>query len=162
MQTSWNIVLFGAELSFAHQNERSFEFEVDTRNMSIYAQKLVSILIVREVVKAFEKKEKPLSVSELAEKLKLPIRLVTDLVYKLFDAGVLAELETDSKDDTVVMPAYDINKMTLGDVIYQIEHAGYSETILGRTNAADLIRAKFDTFERMIYESQRNSLLKDI
>ncbi|MBZ4677046.1 MAG: hypothetical protein JG782_1666 [Anaerophaga sp.] len=162
MQASWNIVLFGAELTFAHQNERSFEFEVDTRNMSIYAQKLVSILIVREVVKAFAKKEKPLSVSELAEKLKLPIRLVTDLVYKLFDAGVLAELETDSKDDMVVMPAYDINKMTISDILHQIEHTGYSETILERTNAAELIRTKFDGFERIVYESPGNCLLKDI
>ncbi|MGQ1890508.1 YihY/virulence factor BrkB family protein [Thermophagus sp. OGC60D27] len=162
MQTSWNIVLFGAELAFAHQNERSFEFEVDTKKMSIYAQKLVSILMVREVVKAFALKEKPFSVSDLAEKLKLPIRLVNDLVYKLFDCGVLVEIGADSKDDIVVLPAYDISKMTIANVLHQIEHTGYSETILERTDAVDLVSTRFDGFEKIMASSPDNILLKDI
>ena len=162
MQTSWNIVLFGAELAFAHQNERSFEFEVDTKNMSIYAQKLVSILIVREVVKAFVLKEKPYSVIFLSEKLKLPIRLVTDLVYRLFECGVLVEVGSDSKDDISVLPAYDINQMTISNVLHQIEHTGYSETILERTGTVDLISSRFDGFEKVISSSPDDILLKDI
>jgi membrane protein len=162
MQTSWNIVLFGAELAFAHQNERHFEFEVDTRNMSIYAQKLVSILIVREVVKAFERQENPLTVSTLAEKLKLPIRLVIDLIYKLFEAGILIDVGSDSKDDIKVIPAYDIHKMTLANVLYQIEHCGYSETILEKTDAVNLIKKRFERFERIIVDSPSNIHLKDI
>ncbi|WP_462317409.1 YihY/virulence factor BrkB family protein [Marinilabilia sp.] len=162
MQVSWMIVLFGAELAFAHQNEKSFEFEVDTRNMSVYTHKLVSLLIVREVVQSFEKKEAPLSVSQIAENLRLPIRLVTDLVFKLFDAEVLAEVDNDSKDDIVILPAYDINKMNVIDVIHRIEHSGYSETILEKTDAVNLVRKKIDHYEQVLSGLPENQLLRDL
>jgi membrane protein len=162
MQTSWMIVLFGAELSFAFQNEKSFEFEVDTRNMSVYTHKLVSILIVREVSKVFEKGEKPKSVFHLSRDLQLPIRLITDLAYNLIEAGVLVEVETDSNDDTVILPAYDINKMNIIDVLHRIEHFGSSEAILGKTQAASLIRSKLNNFEKILKETPENKLLKDL
>jgi membrane protein len=161
MQTSWMIVLFGAELSFALQNEKSFEFEVDTRNMSVYAHKLASILIVREVSIVFERGEKPKSVFQLSRDLQLPIRLVTDLVYNLIYAGVLAEVETNSNGDTVILPAYDINKMNIIDVLHRIEHLGSSETIFGKTKAASLIRSKLDNFEKILKGTSENKLLKD-
>ncbi|PWE00740.1 YhjD/YihY/BrkB family envelope integrity protein [Marinilabilia rubra] len=162
MQASWMIVLFGAELAFAHQNEKSFEFEVDTRNMSVYTHKLVSILIVREVVKEFEKGKAHLSVSEIAERLRLPIRLVTDLVYSLFEAGILAEVDNDSKDDIILLPAYDINKMNVVDVMHRIEHTGYSETILEKTDEANLVRKKIDHYEQVLSGLPENQLLKDL
>jgi len=161
MQTSWMIVLFGAELAFAHQNERSFEFEVDTRNMSLYTQKLVSILLVREIDKVFEKGEKPLSVNNLSVRLKLPIRLTKDLVYKLIEAGVLIEAGNDAEEN-VVLPAFDINKMDIATILYRLEHVGYSETILERTEDADLVRAKIDHFENMFAKLPENELLKNI
>jgi membrane protein len=162
MQTSWMIVLFGAELSFAFQNEKSFEFEVDTRNMSNYTHKLVSLLIVQTVVKAFDKGEKLLSVEHLAEHLRLPVRLVKDLVYKLFEAGILVEVEGDSKDDIVLLPAYDINKMDLVGVLQRLENTGYSETIIGRSESVGIIKEKVDTFDQMLKQSPQNLLLKDL
>lgn len=162
MQTSWMIVFFGAELSFAFQNEKSFEFEVDTRNMSNYTHKLVSLLIVKYVVTAFDRGEKSHSVNELAENLRLPIRLVTDLVYKLFEAGILVEVEGDSKEDTVLLPGYDINKMDVVGVLHRLENTGYSETIIGRSASVGVIKEKIDIFEKMLAESDENSLLKEL
>lgn len=160
-QLSWIIVLFGAELSFAYQNERSFEFDVDTRNMSVYAQKLVSLLIVREVNHAFDKGAKPLSVAQIAENLKLPIRLTTDLVYKMMGADILVEVNTDSKEDTVILPAFDINKMDIAGIIKKLEHAGYSETILDQSRSVELVREKIDYYEEVVAKLPENKLLKD-
>jgi membrane protein len=162
MQSSWMIVLFGSELAFAHQNERSFEFEVDTRNMSLYAQKLVSILIIRAVDKSFERGDKPFSVYKLAEQLKLPIRLVKDLVYKLIEAGILVEMNNDSKEETAVLPAFDINKMDLASILIRIEHHGYSETILSDSEEVRIVRAKIDHYEKVLSRLPENVLLKDI
>jgi membrane protein len=162
MQTSWMIVLFGAELSFAFQNEKSFEFEVDTRNMSNYTQRIVSLLIVKDVVKAFDKGDELRSVGKLASDLRLPIRLVTDLVYKLFEAGVLVEVEGDSKDDMVVLPAFDINKMDVVGVLHRLDNAGYSETIIGKSESAEAIKGKMDFYEKMLANSPENDLVKDL
>ena len=162
MQASWMIVLFGAELAFAHQNEKSFEFEVDTRNMSVYTNKLVSVLIVREVVKAFHNGEDPRSVSQISENLRLPIRLVNDLVYNLIQAGILAEVDNDSKEDTIILPAFDINKMDIIGVLHRIEHNGYSETILEKTDAVSLVRDKIDHFEGILGKLPENQLIKNL
>ncbi|MFW5754442.1 MAG: YihY/virulence factor BrkB family protein [Marinilabiliaceae bacterium] len=160
MQLSWMVVLFGAELSFAHQNEKSFEFEVDTKNVSSYARKIVSILIVREVDRIFDKGEPPLSVSGLSQRLKIPYRLVTDLVYQLIEAGILVEVNT-GHDDVVVQPAYDINKMDLAAVLNKLEHTGYSETILGSSEYVKEVRDKIDRYEEMIAQMPENKLVKD-
>ncbi len=162
MQTSWMIVLFGAELSFAHQNERSFEFEEDTRNMSLYAQKLACILLVREVNKAFDMGEKPYSVSDLSQRLKLPIRLSNDLVYKLIDAGVLLSVSDDSKDETLVLPAFDINKMDVAGILKRLEHTGYSETLFIQSDAVTAVRGVIDHYETVISSLPENKLVKDI
>ncbi|MGM0377296.1 MAG: YihY/virulence factor BrkB family protein [Bacteroidota bacterium] len=160
MQISWMIVLFGAELAFAHQNEKSFEFEVDTKNISPYARKLVSILIVREVNRAFDRGDPPLSVAVLSQRLKIPFRLVTDLVYNLIEAGILIEVNTDG-EEVAVQPAYDINKMDLAGVLNRIEHTGYSETILESTEQVKEVRDKIDKYEEMVSQMPENKLLKD-
>ncbi|MFO8002373.1 MAG: YihY/virulence factor BrkB family protein [Marinilabilia sp.] len=161
MQFSWMIVLFGAELAFAHQNEKSFEFEVDTKNISAYALKLVSVLIIREIDRNFDRGEKPLSVAELSERLKIPFRLVTDLSYRLVEAGILVEVNTGN-EEIVLQPAYDIHKMDLAGVLRKIEHTGYSETILENTEEVQNVREKIDRYEEVMAQLPENKLLKDI
>ena len=160
MQFSWMIVMFGAELAFAHQNEKSFEFEVDTKNISPYARKLVSILIVREVDRVFDRGESPLSVASISQRLKIPFRLVTDMVYKLMEAGILVEVNA-GREEVVVQPAYDINKMDLAGVLKRIEHTGYSETILGNSELVKEVRDKIDRYEEIVSQMPENKLLKD-
>ena len=45
MQASWLIVLLGAEISFAMQNVSSFEFETDTKNISVEYKRVVALLV---------------------------------------------------------------------------------------------------------------------
>ncbi|MFA6426205.1 MAG: YihY/virulence factor BrkB family protein, partial [Phycisphaerae bacterium] len=61
MQISWLIVLFGAELSFAHQNVDTYEFEQDCLTASNSFKKLTALLITQLLVKRFCGKEQPLS-----------------------------------------------------------------------------------------------------
>ena len=46
LQISWTICLFGAELTYAGQNIRSFSFDQDTRNISRRYRDFISILIM--------------------------------------------------------------------------------------------------------------------
>jgi len=53
LQLSWLIVLFGAELSFAHQNVDTYEFEPDSLNISDHFKKLLSLQTCHVLVKNF-------------------------------------------------------------------------------------------------------------
>ena len=53
MQTSWEILLFGGELSFAYQNIRKFEFEKTAGEMSLEYRKKALLVIMHQIVKHF-------------------------------------------------------------------------------------------------------------
>jgi membrane protein len=67
LQISWTICLFGAELTYAGQNIRSFSFDQDTRNISRRYRDFISILIMSLIAKRFEKNEPPYTAAEISE-----------------------------------------------------------------------------------------------
>ena len=66
LQISWTICLFGAELTYAGQNIRSFSFDQDTRNISRRYRDFISILIMSLIAKRFEKNEPPYTAEEIS------------------------------------------------------------------------------------------------
>src|SRR5690554_7024413 len=79
MHSSWLVVLLGAELSYAHQNEKSYEYETDTQRISHDYRKLVSLLVVKNVVDAFKLQKRARSeehTSELQSRPHLVCRLL--------------------------------------------------------------------------------------
>ena len=73
LQISWTICLFGAELTYAGQNIRSFSFDQDTRNISRRYRDFISILIMSLIAKRFEKNEPPYTAAEISEEHQIPI-----------------------------------------------------------------------------------------
>ena len=53
LQLSWLIVLFGAEVSFAHQNVAAYEFAADCASLSHRFKRTVALFITHHCVKAF-------------------------------------------------------------------------------------------------------------
>ena len=59
LQISWFIILFGAEVSFAHQNVETYEFEPDCLSASRSFKTLLSLFITQRLVHRFCDGEKP-------------------------------------------------------------------------------------------------------
>jgi membrane protein len=91
LNTSWMIVLFGAELAYAAQNVRNYEYEYDSNNISSFYKKQVLVYIVHFSVKKFENEEQPPTLEEITSNLKLPIRLVKQSLRLLIESKVLSE-----------------------------------------------------------------------
>ena len=72
LQISWTICLFGAELTYAGQNIRSFSFDQDTRNISRRYRDFISILIMSLIAKRFEKNEPPYTAAEISKSIRFP------------------------------------------------------------------------------------------
>lgn len=162
MQTSWLIVLFGAELSFAHQNVDTYEFEQDCLSASNSFKKLTALLATQLIVKRFCGKEQPLSDIKISRTLEIPIRLVRQVIFELVEAGVLSEIKTANEKEAVYQPAVDVEKLTIQYVTDAIEQRGNSDIPVEKTPELDKLIACLNTLAGDIQKSPANALLKNL
>jgi membrane protein len=83
MQVSWLIVLFGAEIAFAHQNVETYEFEQDCLTVSHSFKRLLSLWVLHRLIKNFLVGEKPWDASRISHELETPSRLVNQILHDL-------------------------------------------------------------------------------
>ena len=163
MQASWLIVLFGAELSFAHQNEQSFEFESDAKNVSIFYRRLVSLLIVKEIVDFFKNQQQAPTLSEISVSLKLPVRLVSEVIYKLEEAQIVIQVGAEGTPREVsYVPAFAIDKMSVNCVIEKLEKYGTSNLHFEETSNYIAIKEVLDSIDQQRLNMKENVLLRDL
>jgi membrane protein len=125
----WQIVLFGAELSFAYQNIDSYEDEImEQENINHLNFTTLTIYVLKNITDVFEAGDPPKLVSRLSEELGLSIRSLNVIIKALIKCGLILEVNTAHKDDAYV-PAMDINKITLKLVLKKLENLGGNITL---------------------------------
>jgi len=162
MQISWLVVLFGAELSFAHQNVETYEFEPDCRSVSHRNKILLALAITHLVVSKFCRGEKPADATEISHKLDIPIRLIREILFELAESNVLSEIKTDDEKQILYQPARDVEGITLQNVINSLEKSGSSEPHIGQTEYIDKIQNSLNAFEQTLQTSADNILIKNL
>jgi membrane protein len=123
-QTSWLILLFGAELSFAAQNVQHYEYGAGAQSLSMRERKLLSLLVVQRIVKNFAAGSKPMGSSEIATALGISVRVTRDILFGLTQCGVVNETITDDPKVNAYQPAMDIHAITAGCVLERVEARG--------------------------------------
>jgi len=98
LQTSWNLVLFGCEISFASQNYHRFAFEGSINKLSISFRKKLGLYLLIQIYNNFEKGEIT-SKEKLVEKLQLPGRLINKVADDLIKAKLIVEVELDDESE---------------------------------------------------------------
>jgi membrane protein len=162
LQLSWRIVLFGAEVSFAHQNVDTYEFEPDCLNVSHSFRKLITLRVVNLLVKNFAKGKKPLSAADISHELEIPVRLLRDILSELLKAEIASEVKTE--DDKVVAynPGCDINLVTINYVLHKLDETGSADIPVLQTEELSKISNSLKAFGGLVEKSPDNLLLKDI
>jgi len=162
LQISWLIVLFGGEISFSHQNVEKYEFETDTVNISFYFKKILSLLVANLVVKIFSRGEKPLTASEISKTLKIPIRLVREIIYEFVDANIFSETISGIPREHAYQPAQDINRLSIQYILEALEKRGSTKIAVAKTSEVKSITEAMNSFKEILSESPENKLIKDI
>lgn len=162
LQVSWLILLYGAEVVFAHQNVVTYEFEPDCLNASNAFKRLVTLAVAHLCVKTFRDGDPPLTAAEICEKLETPIRLVNLSIYDLVEANVLSEVTGENDKALAYQPALDIEQLTLQKVIDRLDHTGLSEIPLVQSEAVEKISTSLDGLRDSLVNSPKNVLLKDL
>jgi YihY family inner membrane protein len=126
---SWVILLYGALLSFAYQNERTFAMEQYTDQASYAYKEAVAVRAVVEMTRRFRKGQPPLSVQEMGEEWNVPVRLLNELMDELTEAGLISPTGTEP---VRYQPGRAPDTMQVSDVVRVVREAGMDCSALRR------------------------------
>jgi len=161
LQMSWLIVLFGAEISYAHQNRTHYEFEPASHQISHAMKNLLSLQVAHLLVQNFSNAKKPLTDFQIASILDMPLRLIQIVTESLVNAHILSETGSDFKEETAYQPALDIDRLTIGYVIEALESKGDDRITLPQTKVSETLQTALQQFTTAIEAHPANKRLKD-
>ena len=162
LQYSWLTILLGAELAFANQNVSNYEFEAEALGMSNYHKKAISLIIMNIVIKKFAAGENPVSAPDIAIKLKVPIRLVRELLRTLNEVNLVSEVAKNGKKEQLYQPALDIGKITVSYVLSKVEKHGVKQVFLDHNHDYEKVIKMIEKFDDLVVKSNSNILVKDL
>jgi len=160
MQVSWFVVLFGAEISFAHQNVHLYEFEPDCRKVSLSFKKLISLRITQVLVKNFSQGKSPLTAASIAQAVEMPMLLVHEILLELVESGIISGITIHEHEGTAYQPARDTDNLTIQYVIDALEKRGVDAIPALHTPEIEILSESLKVFNDSIAKSPANKLLK--
>ncbi|MDR1897483.1 MAG: YihY/virulence factor BrkB family protein [Prevotellaceae bacterium] len=126
---AWQIVLLGAELSFAYQNIDNYDHKsLDRGNISYRNFTIFAVYVLKNIIMTFKAGEAPKPVSKLSEELGLSVRSLNIVIEALCSCGLTLPVSTENKDNAYV-PSMDINRITLEMVLNKISTSGSVMTL---------------------------------
>jgi membrane protein len=162
IQMSWLIVLFGAEISFAHQNVETYEFERDCLQASHSFKRLASLRIAHLLIKNFSYGKEPLTASQISRESDIPIRLVNEILDELVSSGIISGIKPEDRRDILYQPAKDTAILSIKYVIDTLEQHGSDNIPIAKSEGLKKIAESLKTFSDIIESSPANILLKNI
>jgi len=162
MQIGWLIVLFGAEIAFAHQNVETYEFEQECLTVSHAFKRLLSLRILHLIVRDFWLGGKPYTSRQIAHDLEIPIRLVNEILFELVASGLASEVKADEGRGIAYEPARDPDTMTIKNVVDMLEQHGSVDIPVAQTDELRQLSESLKTFGDLIEKSEANRKLKEI
>lgn len=162
LQLSWLVVLFGAEVSFAHQNVDTYEFEPDCLAVSSSFKSLLALLVTHRIIKAFCNGEEPWTSARLSHELEIPVRLVRQILHDLVQARVVAERATEDASESAYQPARGVGTLTVRSVMEALEQNGTRDIPVARSEDMKKLNGLLGSFSDQLRESETNLLLKDL
>jgi len=118
---SWLILLFGALLTYAYQNEKTFAIERLAAGASHAYREALAVRAIIEMAGRFRRGAPALSVVEAAESWNVPSRLLSDTLDCLVRKNLVAECATEPVS---YQPARAPETIRIIDVLRAVKEAG--------------------------------------
>jgi membrane protein len=162
LQSSWSVVLLGAEISFANQNISRYEMESEALNISNYQKRALVLMIMHLIIRNFTLGEKPISAEYIAVNLKIPVRLARDILQDLSSANLVSVIHMNEEKERLYQPAIDINRLTVSFVFSRLDKKGIEQIMVIRNKDYEKIITMLEKFDKLVAKSDSNILIKDL
>lgn len=165
MQTSWEILLLGGELSFAYQNEKRFEEERQSLMSSHDCRRKLMVGIMTIVVEWIRNGKGAIPEAELRNRMEIPTRILSNLIFSLTRSGLLGEVRISNKEyDVAYVPTRDISTLRVYDVIEAVENEGlnFEQVEMERSTQIVTCAESIDKIKAQAKESEDNKLIIEL
>lgn len=162
LQSSWSVVLLGAEITFANQNISRYEMESEALNISNYQKRALTLMMMHMIIKNFQLGEKPISAEYIAANLKVPVRLARDVLQDLSSANLVSIIHENEAKERLYQPALDINRLTVSYVFNRLDKKGVEQIMVIRNKDYEKIISMLEKFDKLVSKSDANILIKDL
>lgn len=149
LQLSWVLLLFGAELSYAHQMADEYEYEGPIERISLHTRRLVSLWVAYLAVQ-----EGFLTLEALAKRHQIPKGLGKQVLNDLAQAKILA------KGKNGFIPAAKLSEMRLSECMEALEMQGEGRLPFMHPDA--FFEKALAEFQKTIESHPKNVRLKDV
>ncbi len=158
---NWVLLLMGSKIAFVLQNITAHD--LSDRNLNINARSfyLIALHIMRLCIHNYQALKPPIFSRELADKLQLSLSLTHHILNKLCQANLLTAVAKPGALDYGYQPAIPTERLTLYQVICQLEELGESIDLSYDPNL-DPIYQSLEAFNKLIQQSDKNSLIRDL
>lgn len=153
--TCW-LLLIGAELAFAIQNNDLFAYERDIENMSRRYKDYVMLYLLSVIVRRFEQSTSPQTAKQMAEDNQLPIRLVQQLLSRLEETSIVRRVYVEKEEEEAFVPAMDTRMITVEMVIGRISAQGTEEFL---QHTPQEMQAFWQSYLQMIESNPSDDIL---
>lgn len=157
--TGWCIVLFGAELSFSYQNEKTFAMEKLAKDTSYAYREALALRVMIEVAYRFDKGLPNISVEKVAQQWNVPTRLLNEILDKLEQHGLLQACATEP---VTYQPARSITRITLAEIIRAIRESGHDPSDLKKDAVLSVLLQEIDMTKKETLNKDLNTVLTQL
>jgi membrane protein len=137
--SSWLVLLFGAELAFAYQNEKTFAMERLAEGASYAYREALGFWTMIELGKRFDAGQPSLSAEEAAKLWNVPLRLLNDTLSLLEDAHLVVRSATNPP---TYQPGRSLDRITVEEVGACFRESGRDPSALRQSPVLIAVLAK--------------------
>ena len=162
IQYTWFVLLFGAELTFAHQNVDHYELESDISNISDRYKRVIALMIASHVVKNFNEGKQALTAIEIASKLDLPVRLARTVINEFTETGIFNEVKLPLDKEIGYQPGISDSKLTVKFIIDKLDQKGVNLLPIDDSKEFATVNRLMQDMDDVLNTTKGNTLVKDL
>ncbi|MDD4735929.1 MAG: YhjD/YihY/BrkB family envelope integrity protein [Kiritimatiellae bacterium] len=157
MYISWVIVLLGAKLAFAFQNESTIHIEQYSEGASLESRVSIALAVLGRCGDALQGDQPPFDTAEFAEQRKVPVRLLNEVCGQLVDTGWLTERAEQSGSYALLRAP---ERIKIKDIFYTILRHGSSPKQLGIDHLSASVERTLQQFDQGMAEALKEETLE--
>ena len=121
---SWMIVLFGVELTYAVQNIGTMRQELGTDKVNFACRQRLALTVLMLTGESFYRGEPPWSRERIGEDLKLPPRVISELLNDMVRLNLMAVLCDEGEECLRYQPGRALDALTVQGLFQELREDG--------------------------------------
>jgi membrane protein len=155
----WIILLFGAQVAFAHQNFRISEREWQPHGASVAAREGLALRAMVLIAQSFYFQKPGWTAAELAVHLQVPHSLMDQILAALRDGGLIVETGKDHR----LFPGRDLERIELSEIIGCVRtHGDRAKLSHGNEGMEDPVAAILEEVDESLKNTLQGKTLRSL